>query len=159
MIVASLNEYSNNGCTANDVCKEFDDSKDSEKVCFTLFDGPIVVAIIYHIAEWIRTTVALCSALVGVNLIQIYYGMGLATVPLGLVSVIYTAVERFGESNAVCEEFKPTRYTITLLEFLLILILLPFVSLPSFIVFKTFKEEDLQEWEKEPEDEEEEEEE
>ena len=73
-----------------------------------VLDGAILLMAIFHIAEWVRTTFLFTVVVVGLNLMWIYYILGLNTL-FGLIAVIYTMIVRFGTDGADCASVQTFR--------------------------------------------------
>jgi hypothetical protein len=72
-------------------------------------DPAILMLGIFHITEWIRCTILLTVICLGVNLMQVWYVLGLNTI-FGLVAFIYVHVVYFGDAAKGCAADQPTRY-------------------------------------------------
>ena len=64
-------------------------------------DQAIKLAGIYHIIEWIRTTILLTVTCLGPNLMHIWYFSAFSVV-YGIVAFIYVMVVFFGGAAAQC---------------------------------------------------------
>lgn len=85
------------------------------KEASSVYDGYILVCIIFHMIEWIRQTVFATSALVGVNLVGVYYALFLA-VPPGIIAMLtgaFHAVTLGGD----CGDAQPNRSLFLKLQF------------------------------------------
>jgi len=60
------------------------------------------LTIIFHMVEWIRQTIFATSALVGVNLVAVYYGL-FVFVPYGLIVMLGAGIAA-GSSESNCQE-------------------------------------------------------
>ena len=67
-----------------------------------LYDTWILLCVVFHMLEWIRQTIFVTSALVGVNLIPVFYGMYII-VPYGLI-VMFGGGIVAATSDADCKE-------------------------------------------------------
>ena len=63
---------------------------------------------LYHFIEWLRYTILLTCILLGVNLVQIFYLLGLNTL-FGVIVLVVAAVTRFGSDGADCAQEQTTR--------------------------------------------------
>ena len=66
-----------------------------------VFDQALLLVSIFHIIEWLRQTIFLVGALVGVNLISAFYVFSL-NVPYGFVAMIIALIVRNSESGTDC---------------------------------------------------------
>ena len=83
-----------------------------------MYDGALLFLGIYHIAEWVRTTILFTVVVVGLNLMWIYYLLAINTL-FGLIVVIYTMIVRFGTDGSDCAEVQEFRATWLLVEIIL----------------------------------------
>ena len=67
-----------------------------------VYDTWILLTIIFHMVEWIRQTIFATSALVGVNLVAVYYGL-FVFVPYGLIVMLGAGIAA-GSSESNCQE-------------------------------------------------------
>lgn len=74
-----------------------------------VYDSWILVCVIFHMVEWIRQTVFATSALVGVNLVRVYYGLYII-IPFGIIVMFGGSIAAFS-SEADCQENQSTRST------------------------------------------------
>lgn len=81
-----------------------------------VYDTWILLTIIFHMVEWIRQTIFATSALVGVNLVAVYYGLFIF-VPYGLIVMLGAGIAA-GSSESDCQENQPARSTYLLLQLL-----------------------------------------
>ena len=64
-----------------------------------VYDTWILCCIIFHMIEWIRQTIFATSALVGVNLVGVFYGLYII-VPFGLIVMLGGMIAAFmSDSN------------------------------------------------------------
>jgi hypothetical protein len=66
-----------------------------------VFDGVLLLLAIYHIIEWLKTTLLLTVACVGLNLMHVYYFLGLNTL-FGIFVIFYTMIVLFSEEGSDC---------------------------------------------------------
>ena len=66
-----------------------------------VYDLPILLMSIYHLIEWIKTTLVLTVTCVGINLMWLYYPLVLNTI-YGIIAVIITMITLFGEDGDAC---------------------------------------------------------
>lgn len=72
-----------------------------------VYDTWILLCIIFHMVEWIRQTIFATSALVGVNLVGVYYGLFIM-VPYGLIVMLGGGIAA-SMSEPDCVEKQPNR--------------------------------------------------
>lgn len=147
--VAACNFYSdatrNATCTVDGVEKTGADAS-------AIMDTAILLAGIWHIIEWIRTTILLTVILIGVNLMHVWYATAIASV-YGFVSFIYLMAVYFGSEAAGCEANQPTRYQWLMVEMIFFFTLF-FPFLAPMAIVRCFRREQLQELLNEEEEEE-----
>ena len=80
-----------------------------------VYDGALLLLAIYHIIEWIRTTIVLTVVFVGINLVWLYI-IGILNTLFGLIAVIYAIAVRFGEEGQQCAEVQEFRAKWLLVE-------------------------------------------
>ena len=73
-----------------------------------VYDIPILLMSIYHLIEWIKTTIVLTVACVGINLMWLYYPLVLNTL-YGLIATIITMITIFSEEGEACAAAQPQR--------------------------------------------------
>ena len=73
-----------------------------------VYDIPILLMSIYHLIEWIKTTIVLTVTCVGINLMWLYYPLVLNTL-YGLIATIVTMIAIFSEEGEACASAQPTR--------------------------------------------------
>ena len=66
-----------------------------------VFNNAIGVVSMFHLAEWIRQTILLTTALVNVNLMPLYYIFSINTI-YGFFAMIYAIVIRFTGDGPIC---------------------------------------------------------
>ena len=67
------------------------------------YDGVLLLLAIYHIIEWLKTTIVLTVVFVGINLMWIYVFLILNTL-FGILVIIQTIWVRFSEDGEACAE-------------------------------------------------------
>ena len=72
-----------------------------------VYDTWILLCIIFHMVEWIRQTIFITSALVGVNLVGVYYAL-YAMIPFGIIVMIGGAIASFS-ADSTCGEKQSSR--------------------------------------------------
>ena len=68
-----------------------------------VYDGVLLLLAIYHIIEWLKTTIVLTVVFVGINLMYIYLFLILNTL-FGIFVMILTISVRFSEDGEACAE-------------------------------------------------------
>lgn len=69
-----------------------------------VFDTAIALVTVFHMIDWIRWLMLLTSALVGVNLMSIFYVLSLINIPFGFLAMLVGIFTRFGGDGAACAE-------------------------------------------------------
>lgn len=69
----------------------------------SVYDAALMIAIIYHIIEWVRWTLFITTALVNVNLLKVYTLLGINFL-LGFVNLCAACAARFSENGNACAE-------------------------------------------------------
>jgi hypothetical protein len=75
----------------------------------SVMDTAILLTGIFHVMEWIRSTILLTVVLIGVNLMWFWYISGLFSSIFGFVSFIYLIAIFFGDASS-CKVGQATRY-------------------------------------------------
>ncbi len=103
--MAVINLYSDNArLTPCDTQGKLSASEEATKV----FDLPLLLLAIWHIIEWIRTTVLLTVVCIGVKWLMFWF----VTMPntlFGLVTYAMVHVTYFGEDGKLCAEAQKDR--------------------------------------------------
>ena len=103
--VAVINLYSDKDrLIPCDVTGTLADPEESSKV----FDLPLFMLALWHIIEWIRTTVLLTVVCIGVNWILVWY----VTIPntlFGLITYAIVHMSYFSEDGKACQEYQENR--------------------------------------------------
>ena len=89
-------------------CKLDDAEKNLPENAMKIYDRPLLLMSIYHLIEWIKTTLVLTVTCVGINLMYLYYPLILNTV-FGVGAWIYTMMVLFSEDGQACMKAQPTR--------------------------------------------------
>lgn len=66
-----------------------------------VFDSALLLTSLFHMIEWVRWTVFLTSALVGANLIALFYVLSINVV-FGPIALIYAIAVRFSADGDAC---------------------------------------------------------
>lgn len=110
--VAVINLYSDSDrLTPCDTTGPLADGEESSKV----FDTPLLFLAIWHIIEWIRTTVLLTVVCIGVNWVIFWYATALNTL-FGLVVYALVHMSYFDEDGKKCAEVQEYRAQWLLIE-------------------------------------------
>jgi hypothetical protein len=75
----------------------------------SVYDMWILLCVIFHMVEWIRQTIFATSALVGVNLVGVYYCMAI-NIPFGIIVMLGGGIAA-AASDADCKDKQSTRAT------------------------------------------------
>ena len=87
-----------------DVTGKLADPEEASKV----YDLPLVMLAIWHIIEWIRTTVLLSVVCIGVNWLQVWYMTCFNTL-FGIVVYALVHMSYFSEDGKTCSEYQEYR--------------------------------------------------
>lgn len=98
-----------------------------------VYDTWILLCIIFHMVEWIRQTIFATSALVGVNLVGVFYALYLI-IPFGIIVMLGGGIAG-ASSDADCQEKQSSRATYLKLQFLAVFLTICTCCL-HMIVFK-----------------------
>ncbi len=82
------------------------------------FDTALYLLAVYHIIEWLRTTVLLLISCTGANLTILYYGTMLNVI-FGWVAYIWCYAVYFSESGKACSKSQEFRGKFLLIEVIL----------------------------------------
>ena len=152
MAVAACNFYSDvtrlGACNMeNGVVKTGEDAS-------AVMDTAIKLCGVFHIIEWIRTTMLLCVVLIGSPLLGVWYVSGISSL-FGIVAFIYMHAVAFGQDAKDCADSQTTRYEWLKYEIIYFWVFFWVFQLPMG-VFRFFKKEQLSKWMVEEEEDEEE---
>lgn len=100
-LCAGVDKYSSYERTI--ACKDAPKGSEASAV----YDLWILLVVIFHLVEWLRQTIFMTSALVGVNLVPVYYVMSLI-VPYGFIILFAAGAVGFS-SDSDCQEKQPGR--------------------------------------------------
>lgn len=84
-------------------------TNDTNEKASAVYDTWILLCIIFHMVEWIRQTIFATSALVGVNLVGVFYGLYIM-VPFGIIVMLGGGIVA-ASSDADCVEKQSARAT------------------------------------------------
>jgi hypothetical protein len=136
--VAACNFYSDisrmQPCNSGDVMISGDDAS-------AVYDTAIKLAGVFHIIEWIRTTLLLTIICIGVNLMKVWY-FTMITALYGIGVFIYVMVVLGSEDGMACKEAQPQRNLWLVIEVIYFWVLFFFYQAP-FLLTLCFKKEKL----------------
>ena len=115
------------------------------------YETTILMLFIYHFIEWIRATLLLTAMLIGVNLVTLYYILGVNAI-FGIVAIIMAHANAFG--NTECAGYYPTEANDFLIEVIVFWLTFWWTEFPMVLFFKFMKKSTLDEALKEEEEEE-----
>lgn len=82
-----------------------------------VYDWAIFLGGVFHVVEWIRTTILLTVICIGANLMIVWYLSGLLSFVFGLGTFAYLQYVYFGtEAASACSESQPQRHQWLLAE-------------------------------------------
>ena len=99
-----------------------------------VFDNALLLFAIFHLIEWIKTTLLLSVACVGLPLMHVYYISSLNTL-FGFVVTIYTLITLMSEEGEACAEVQANRgwwLKTEVIAFIALFFLYPGPVLPLF---------------------------
>lgn len=113
-------------------CGEATNADDASAV----FDTAIALASIFHMIEWIRQAVFLTAALVGVNLIPIYYVLSI-NVPFGFIAMLTAIITRYSGDGDACavEGLQAERANFLSLQIICLILYMP-MCFAHILLFK-----------------------
>ena len=97
----------------------------------------------WHIIEWIRTTILLTVIFIGVNMMHVWYATALSSL-YGIASFIYVHYAAFSADGQQCSTVQNTRYTWLVLEVIFFWVFFFVFQFPMAVLF-LYKKEKLQE--------------
>jgi len=148
LVVGALNHYAS--FSRVELCNGMYGEEASE-----FYDSALAFSSVYHIIEWARTTVFLTAVLMGVNLIQVYYFLGL-NMFFGIFTFIYSIL-KLTDSDEDCKTNQDTRYVWLLADVIVFWVTFWLFSFPNVILFPIMGKKKLELGMKEPEDDDDEE--
>ena len=110
------------------------------KEASAVFDLALMLFGIHHIIEYIRLLVIWIVAMIGVNLMHLYYATALNTF-LGIAAFFVSIGAVAGAGG--CSEAQPNRFSWLIVEIVLFAVTSLFYSFP-FIFFKCLKKQDIE---------------
>lgn len=88
---------------------------------------------IYHLIEWIRSTILLVVVCIGVNFMWVWYITMLNSL-FGIAVFLYAHSVRFSPTGKTCSEWQPVRASWVVIEIIMFWVLFFFYSFPMIIV-------------------------
>lgn len=95
---------------------------ETEEKASAVYDTWLLLCVVFHMLEWIRQTVFVTTALVGVNLIAVVYS-GVVIIPFGIIAMLGGIIAG-AASDADCKEKQSSRSTFLLLQILALILTL-----------------------------------
>jgi len=68
-----------------------------------VYDTAIALVAVFHMIEWVRQAIFLTSALVGVNLMGVYYALSI-NIPYGFIAMLIGIISRYSSNGNACAE-------------------------------------------------------
>lgn len=68
-----------------------------------IFDTALALISIFHMIEWVRQAIFLTAALVGVNLVPVYFALSI-NVPFGVIAMLTAIFTRYSTNGNACAE-------------------------------------------------------
>jgi hypothetical protein len=100
--MAGVNAFSNE--TRQLPCGNIVDEGEDGIIASALYDTAIALSTIFHMIDWLRWTLLLTAALVGVNLLPGFYYLTAINLPFGIIACIVAIITRFGTDGAACAD-------------------------------------------------------
>ena len=139
--VSACNFYSDhsryNNCTREN--GELITGEDASKV----YDMAIYLLGIFHVIEWIRTTILLAVICVGANLLPVWYISAISAL-FGIAVFIYAHVIYASDDSKACSEAQKTRHDWLMVEIIYFWTLFWIYQVPM-VVLRFYKKEKLEE--------------
>ena len=108
-----------------------------------VYDTALYLVGIFHIIEWVRTTVLLVVVCVGVNLMKVWYYTAFSSI-FGFICLVYVHIAVAGEDGQACSSAQETRYQWLVVEVVYFWTLFWIYQIPV-VVFKFYSKEKLEE--------------
>merc|ERR1719443_558522 len=108
MCVSACNHYSD--VSRKNICEVGGELVLTETDASEVLDGPIYTTGIFHIMEWIRTTMLLSVIMIGAPILIAWYITGIITFIYAVVVFIYTLSVYAGDRGKACGDAQETRY-------------------------------------------------
>jgi hypothetical protein len=137
--VAGCNFYSD--VTRKDVCTLEDGSTLVGEEASAVYDTAILLATIFHIIEWVRTTVLLCVTMLGADFLMVWYASAFNFI-LGLVAFIAVHLAYASEQGQACKANQANRYSWLMWEIIFFWVLFFYFQFPM-IIYRLCKKERL----------------
>lgn len=120
-----------------DITREYKcgDATDADTAS-AIFDTAIALCAIFHMIEWIRQTVFLTSALVGVNIVPVYYALSV-NVPFGFIAMLTAIFTRYSENGNACAEvgLQAERANFLTLQIICLILYIPMSFAPILFLY------------------------
>ena len=130
--VSACNFYSD--ISRLDTCVSAEGVASEKESASAILDGAILLGGIFHIIEWVKTTILLTVVLIGaVNLMWAWYALKLNTI-FGIVTLVFVHLAYFGKGKD-CMDSQPTRYTWLMIEVIYFWALFWFFQYPFWVLF------------------------
>ena len=100
---------------------------------------PLLLVAIYHMIEWIRTTVLLTVILIGVNWTIFWYLTSFNSI-YGLIAYAFTHMSYFDQKGEACKAAQPDRAAWLLVEIICFWVVYFFFAFPFVLLFCRGKE-------------------
>ena len=99
--VCACNFYSDHSRFNN--CKQSNGQLIKREAASAVYDMAIYLAGIFHVIEWIRTTILLATVCIGANLLPVWYGTAISSL-FGIAVFIYVMVIYASADSKACKE-------------------------------------------------------
>ena len=108
-----------------------------------VYDKALYLAGIFHVIEWIRTTILLAIICIGANLMPIWYASAISAL-FGIAVFIYLQVIYASDDSKACESAQKTRHDWLMVEIIYFWILFWIFQVP-FLIIRFYKKEAIEE--------------
>ena len=108
-----------------------------------VYDMALYLAGIFHVIEWIRTTILLAVICIGANLMPIWYASAISAL-FGIAVFIYLQVIYASDDSKACESAQKTRHDWLMVEIIYFWILFWIFQVP-FLIIRFYKKEAIEE--------------
>jgi len=106
LVVSAINLYSDGdrGVRCGSYAKGGENEFHPDRMAVSsVYDLSLLLLAIYHIIEWVRFTILLTCMFIGVNLLHVWYFLGLNTI-YGIAAYICCHVQRFSSDGYDCAD-------------------------------------------------------
>ena len=142
MCVCACNFFSD--VTRQLTCTLDDGSTVTGEKASEVFDASLRLVAIWHIIEWVRSTVMLCITMLGAPFLIFWYVTGVFSALFGLIAFLLVHVGRFSEGGIACAESQMNRGQWMVWEVIFFWLFFFYFQCPM-IVFRCCKKEKLSE--------------